>query len=195
MSACSQHLGMNEDLVVTRHGAADLAAFEIDRDDVLRRHLVEPDAGGLHQKALRVPRQPRRDVPRHIVALVLAHQHAPRIGERLSQLIGHDCFPTPRGRPGRRAGTQHHRLSRGHGVWVPAFAGTTSSKRLVHQCAVLANPSFANNGSSDTRSKVMSCAASMVCACQHGMAMTSPGPSVSASPLSAVKRALPPITA
>jgi len=93
MSACSQHLGMNEDLVVTRHGAADLAAFEIDRDDVLRRHFIKPDPGRLHEEAFRVIRQPHRDMARHVVALPFADQHPARVGERLSQRIGHGGFP------------------------------------------------------------------------------------------------------
>src|SRR6516162_8600316 len=48
-----QDFGVDEDLAVARHGAADPLALAIDGDDVVGRHLLEADAGGLHQKNTR----------------------------------------------------------------------------------------------------------------------------------------------
>jgi len=48
---------MNEHLVVPGHGAVDSFALAIDRYDAVRRHLLEADAGGLHQKAPVAARQ------------------------------------------------------------------------------------------------------------------------------------------
>ena len=47
---------------------------------------------------------------------------------------------------------------------------------------VRASPSFSKIGSSDTWNTTVSSGASMVCACQHGIATTSPTPSVSSKP-------------
>jgi len=55
-----------------RHRAADLLAVEIDRDDIVERHLVETDRARLHQEAMRIVRQPHRDVAGHEITLVLA---------------------------------------------------------------------------------------------------------------------------
>jgi hypothetical protein len=46
-----QDFGMDEDLAMARHGAADPFALAIDDNDIVGRHLLETDAGGLHQKA------------------------------------------------------------------------------------------------------------------------------------------------
>jgi hypothetical protein len=48
---------MNEHLVVPGHGAVDSFALAVDRNDAVRRHLLEADAGGLHQKASVTARQ------------------------------------------------------------------------------------------------------------------------------------------
>src|SRR5262249_61852067 len=53
-----QDFGMDEDLVMARHSSADPLALAIDGDDVVGRHLLEADAGGLHQKT---PRRRRAD--------------------------------------------------------------------------------------------------------------------------------------
>ena len=90
--ARAQDFRMDEHLVVARHGAADLLAVEIDRDDVVGRHLVEPDGGGLHQEAMRIVRQPHRHVAGDKIALVLAREDAARIGEFLSERLGHLIF-------------------------------------------------------------------------------------------------------
>src|SRR5262245_29713628 len=82
-----QNFGMDEDLAVARHGAADPLALAIDGDDVVRRHLLEADAGGLHQKAPVAPGQAGGDMSGDIVALVLAHEHAARIDELFPQSI------------------------------------------------------------------------------------------------------------
>src|SRR5215471_20912420 len=42
---------LDEDLVMARHSSADPFALAVDSDDVVGRHLLEADAGGLHQKA------------------------------------------------------------------------------------------------------------------------------------------------
>src|SRR5437899_13080703 len=89
LRACAQHFGMDEHLVVARHGAADLLTVEIDCDDVVDRHLVEPDGGGLHQKAARVLRQPYRHMAGNEIALILAGENAARIGELSPERLGH----------------------------------------------------------------------------------------------------------
>src|SRR5262245_39024510 len=96
LRACAQHFGMNEHLVVARHGAADLLAIEIDRDDVVDRHLVEPDGGGLHQKTAGLVRQPHGHVAGNEIALILAGENATRIGELSSERLGHSPSPSPR---------------------------------------------------------------------------------------------------
>ena len=42
---------MDEDLAMARHGAADPFALAIYANDIVGRHFLEADAGGLHQKA------------------------------------------------------------------------------------------------------------------------------------------------
>src|SRR5215470_16878500 len=80
---------MDEHLVVARHAAADLLAVEIDGDDVVDGHLVEPDGGRLHQEAARVIGQPHGHVTGDEVALVLAGEDAARIGELSPERLGH----------------------------------------------------------------------------------------------------------
>jgi hypothetical protein len=82
---------MDENLVVARHGAADLLALEIDRDNIVERHLVEPDGSGLHQEAPGVVRQPDRHVAGYEIALVLAGEHAARIGKLSLERLGHSA--------------------------------------------------------------------------------------------------------
>jgi hypothetical protein len=78
---------------VARHGAPDAFALGIDGDDVVRRHLLEADAGGLHQKAAAVG-QADRDVSGDIVALVLADEHAARVDELFPQgIFGQGFLP------------------------------------------------------------------------------------------------------
>jgi hypothetical protein len=89
--AGAQDFGMNEHLVVARHGASHLAAFEIDRDDGVGGHLVEPDGCRLHQESLRIVGEPYRHVAGHEVALILARKHAPGIGQLSPQRFGHSC--------------------------------------------------------------------------------------------------------
>jgi hypothetical protein len=91
--AHAQDFGMNEHLVVARHGAADLSAFEIDRDDPVGRHLVEANGRGLHQETLRIVREVHRYMAGHEVALILAREHTPGIGQLSSQRFGHSCPP------------------------------------------------------------------------------------------------------
>src|ERR1700716_3260307 len=45
-----QHLRMDEHLVVPRHRAVDLAALDVDRDDIVRPNLLAADAGRGHWK-------------------------------------------------------------------------------------------------------------------------------------------------
>ncbi len=85
----AQHLGMDEYLVVPRHGAVDLLALDIDGDDVVGPHFLDADAGGLHQEAPGIFGQPHRNVSGDIVAVALHGEHAPGVGERLAQSIGH----------------------------------------------------------------------------------------------------------
>ncbi len=91
LRACPQHFRMDEDLVVARHGAADLLAFEIDRNDVVERHLVEPDGSGLHQEAAGVVRQPHRHMAGDEIALVLAGENAACIGQLSLERLGHSA--------------------------------------------------------------------------------------------------------
>ena len=93
VGARAHDLGMNEHLVVARHRPTDFAAVEIDGDDVVGRHLVETDGGGLHQKAAGIVGQPRRHVPGDEVALVLAREHAAGIGKFPPERLGHRSLP------------------------------------------------------------------------------------------------------
>jgi hypothetical protein len=43
---------MDEHLVVSSRAARDLVALDVDGDDVLVRHLLKPNAGGLHQETV-----------------------------------------------------------------------------------------------------------------------------------------------
>ena len=81
--------GMDEDLAMARHGAADPLALAIDGDDVVGRHLLEADAGGLHQKTPVAIGQTQCHVPCDIIALVFADEHAARLDEFFAQSIGH----------------------------------------------------------------------------------------------------------
>src|SRR5215510_9378896 len=80
---------MNEHLVMARHAAADLLALEIDRDDVVYGHLIEPDGGGLHQEAPRLLGQSHCHVTSDEIALILAGEHAACIGELSPERLGH----------------------------------------------------------------------------------------------------------
>src|SRR5262249_42281234 len=82
-------LGVNEDFVVARHRAVHLPAVEGDRDDVVRHHLVEPDARRLHEESLGIVGKPHADMSGYIVALSFARQYAPGVGEPLPQSIAH----------------------------------------------------------------------------------------------------------
>src|SRR4029450_1621458 len=84
-----QNFGMDEDLAVARHGAADPLALAIHGDDVVGRHLLEADAGGLHQKAPVAVRQTQCHVPCDIITLVFAPEHAARLNEFFAQSVGH----------------------------------------------------------------------------------------------------------
>src|SRR5262245_36016887 len=84
-----QNFGMDEDLAMARQGAADPLALAIDGDDVVGRHLLEADAGGLHQEAPVAIGQTQCHVPCDIIALVFAHEHAARLDEFFAQSIGH----------------------------------------------------------------------------------------------------------
>src|SRR5262249_62209288 len=122
--ARAQHLRMDEHLVVARHAAADLLAVEIDGDDVVERHLVEADGGGLHQEAPGVIRQPRRYVTGDEVALVLAGEDAPCIGELSPERLGHGfLLSTAQPFVPAEAGTQSHSFGSSLWPWIPAFAG------------------------------------------------------------------------
>jgi hypothetical protein len=76
---------------VTVHGSVGTssAALAIDRDDALRRHLLEADSGGFIRKR---PSPPvgQGHVACDIIALVLAHQDAACIDKFFAQSIGHD---------------------------------------------------------------------------------------------------------
>jgi hypothetical protein len=80
---------MNEHLVVAGHGSVDPFALAVDRNDAVRRHLLEADAGRLHQKAPVVARQTQGHVSGDVIALVLAHEHAARIDKFFAQSVGH----------------------------------------------------------------------------------------------------------
>src|SRR5262249_49782780 len=83
-------------------------------------------------------------------------------------------------------------LERPHTRLLPTLRRTYKP----HQLAVRNSPTLVISGSSETRSTTVSSTASIACACQHGIAATSPCPSiseklcVSAKP-SVVIRALP----
>src|SRR6266478_7770654 len=85
----AQDFGMDEDLAMTRHSAADALALAINGDDIVGRHLLETDAGGLHQKAPVAVRQTQCHVSCDVITLVLAHEHAARLDEFFAQSIGH----------------------------------------------------------------------------------------------------------
>ena len=85
----AQDFGMDEDLAMTRHSAADALALAINCDDIVGRHLLETDAGGLHQKAPFAVRQTQCHVSGDVITLVLAHEHAARLDEFFAQSIGH----------------------------------------------------------------------------------------------------------
>ena len=85
----TQHLGMDEHLVVARHRAVDLAAAEVDRDDVVGPHLLEPDAGRLHQEAPGLVGQADRHMAGDIVALAFQREHAARVDQPLAQRLVH----------------------------------------------------------------------------------------------------------
>jgi hypothetical protein len=91
--ARAQHLRMNEHLVVPRHRAVDLTTLEVDRDDVVRTHLLDADAGWLHQETAGIVGQADRNVARHVVALALEREHAARVGELFAQGRAHLTLP------------------------------------------------------------------------------------------------------
>ena len=78
----AQDLGMDKDLVVARHRAVDFVALDVDRDDVVGPHLLDADAGGLHQEAPGIAGKPHRYVPGDVIAVAFHRQHAPGVGER-----------------------------------------------------------------------------------------------------------------
>ncbi len=80
---------MDEDLAMARHGAADPFPLAIDDNDIVGRHLLETDAGGLHQKAPVAVRQAQCHVSGDVITLVLAHEYAARLDEFFAQSIGH----------------------------------------------------------------------------------------------------------
>src|SRR5690348_6292799 len=89
----AQHFRMNEYLVVARHRSVNLLAVEPDRDDVVRRHLFEADASGLHEKPLRVTGKAHADMAGDVIALALHGENPSGIGERVAQGIGHGRSP------------------------------------------------------------------------------------------------------
>src|SRR5262249_14938904 len=74
---------------MARHGAADPLAVAIDGDDVVGRHLLEADAGGLHQKAPVAVGQTQCHVACDIITLGFAHSPAGRLDAIFAQSIGH----------------------------------------------------------------------------------------------------------
>src|SRR5262249_61902606 len=84
-----QDFGMDEDLVMARHSSADPLAVAIDGDDVVGRHLLEADAGGLHQKAAVVSRWRNCCVHCELITLVLAFEDADRLDECFTPSISH----------------------------------------------------------------------------------------------------------
>jgi hypothetical protein len=66
-------------------GAGHLLALDIDGDDVLGRHLLEPHAAGLHQDAVRVLGRAYGDVPHAIVALPLAFEDAAGVSQLFAE--------------------------------------------------------------------------------------------------------------
>jgi hypothetical protein len=84
---------MNEYLVVAGHAAVHALPVAIDGDDVVRRHLLEPDAGGFHQKAPVAAGQAQGHVACDIITLVLAHEHTARIHQFIPQSIAHPSPP------------------------------------------------------------------------------------------------------
>lgn len=79
--------GMDEDLVVARHGSIHPFAFEIDGDDVVRRHLLRDRCWRASSESARrrradgTSRVRRRNRP--------GPEHAGRVDEYFSQTVGH----------------------------------------------------------------------------------------------------------
>src|SRR5215813_13831711 len=107
-----QDFGMDEDLVMPRHGSADPFALAIYGNDIVGRHFLEADAGGLHQKAPVAVRQTQCHVSGDVITLVLAHEHAARLDEFFAQSIGHVAT-----------------LFRALPLWRPAAIPTLHAKR------------------------------------------------------------------
>src|SRR3954469_11850428 len=96
----------------------------------------------------------------------------------------------------------HHRMFSAY--WMPRLYGAdkriwdrvrqaagqqrSAMQTSSHAAAVFAKPSFARIGSSETRKIVASSGISIVCWCQHGTAMTSPGERLAENPPSTANR-------
>src|SRR5258707_13455323 len=80
---------MDEDLAMTRHSAADALALAINGDDIVGRHLLETDAGGLHQKAPVPVRQTPCNVSCDVITLGLATEPAAPLDQFFPLSIGH----------------------------------------------------------------------------------------------------------
>src|SRR5262249_44981836 len=57
-------------------------------------HLLDAEAAGLHQEALRIVGQPRRNVAPDVVALALVNQHAAGVDQLFAQFVGHGVLPS-----------------------------------------------------------------------------------------------------
>ena len=55
---------------------------------------LDADAAGLHQEAIGIVGQPRRDVAPDVVALALVDEDAAAVDELLAQFVGHDVLPS-----------------------------------------------------------------------------------------------------
>ena len=51
IAARAQYFGVDIDFVVARHRAVDFVTLDVDGDDVVGPHLLDADAGRLHQEA------------------------------------------------------------------------------------------------------------------------------------------------
>ena len=69
---------------------------------LLVRHLLEADAGGLHQEQAGIVGQAQRDVAGDVIALALVREHAARVGEQLLQPL-HAVSPQWRANAEREA--------------------------------------------------------------------------------------------
>jgi hypothetical protein len=74
---------MDIDLAVSACRAGDDVSFQIDRENVLHRYLVETDAMCFHEKPARIIRQAHRNMPAGKVLLAFSDQHFAGINQLL----------------------------------------------------------------------------------------------------------------